>query len=91
MYCNDLQYMRITSLAPLATCKVYTANCCGIILNLLLTATNKKNTVDCMHSVCIHVCMQLSPDSVKESYYLHRLSLNHRHKRRCLLLPSQSR
>ena len=43
MYCNDLQYMRITSLAPLATCKVYTANCCGIILHLLLTATNKKN------------------------------------------------
>ena len=56
MYCNDLQYMRITSLAPLATCKVYTANCCGIILLLLLTATNKKNTVDCMHSVCMYVC-----------------------------------
>ena len=54
MYYNDLQYMRITSLAPLATCKVYTANCCcGIILHLLLTATNKKNTV-CVHTVFLY-------------------------------------
>ena len=57
MYYNDLQYMRITSLAPLATCKVYTANCCcGIILHLLLTATNKKNTV-CTVYVCN--CLQI--------------------------------
>ena len=57
MYCSDLQYMRITSLAPLATCKVYTANCCGIILHLLLTATNKKNTV-CTVYVCN--CLQIA-------------------------------
>ena len=48
--------MRITSLAPLATCKVYTANCCGIILLLLLTATNKKNTA---HTVYVCYCLQI--------------------------------